>query len=66
MATLDDLAPPGTDRTTGLVIDWRGRRLFAVEPAPHWRVEDGVPHVRILGLGGHPEPGETWVQAAVR
>jgi|Deesub1362B_J571_1020462.scaffolds.fasta_scaffold02898_5 8-oxo-dGTP pyrophosphatase MutT (NUDIX family) len=61
---IQELGSPGTEYTTGLVLKWDGRYLFALEPRSNWL--EGGKRIRYVGIGGHREPGESWVQAVQR
>ena len=63
---IEQLGPPDADHSTGLVLHWRGRLLFAVEPRSHWRDEGDTQLAQFVGIGGHLEPGETWARAVRR
>jgi len=63
---IEQLGPPDADHSTGLLLRWRDRLLFAVEPRDHWRDERDTQLVRFVGIGGHLEPGETWAEAVRR
>jgi 8-oxo-dGTP pyrophosphatase MutT (NUDIX family) len=63
---IEQLGPSDADHSTGLILHWRDRLLFAIEPVHHW--PDGLdgPMARFVGIGGHLEPGETWTEAVRR
>jgi 8-oxo-dGTP pyrophosphatase MutT (NUDIX family) len=63
---IEQLGPPDADHSTGLILRWRGRLLYALEPVHHWNEEQGVLLARFVGIGGHLEPGETWGEAVCR
>jgi 8-oxo-dGTP pyrophosphatase MutT (NUDIX family) len=63
---IEQLGPPNADRSTGLILHWRDRLLFAVEPIHQWRDHPDGPLARFVGIGGHLEPGETWAKAVCR
>jgi 8-oxo-dGTP pyrophosphatase MutT (NUDIX family) len=63
---IEELGPPGADHSTGLILHWRGRLLFAIAPVHQWHDGPGGPLARLLGIGGHLEPGETWAEAVCR
>ena len=63
---IEQLGPPNADHSTGLILRWRGKLLFALEPRRNWRDHDGTPLARFVGIGGHLETDETWVQAVRR
>jgi 8-oxo-dGTP pyrophosphatase MutT (NUDIX family) len=63
---IEQLGPPDADHSTGLILHWRERLLFALEPVHHWHEEGGAPLARFVGVGGHLEPGETWEEAVCR
>lgn len=65
--TLQQWAPPYADWTSGLLLQYDKGYLFALEPPAHWtRDGEGVLHIRVLGIGGHRQPGETWSEAVRR
>lgn len=64
--SIEDLAPPGADRSTGLILNWRGYLLFALEERRNWRDAGPTQIARLIGIGGHLEPGESWAQAVQR
>jgi 8-oxo-dGTP pyrophosphatase MutT (NUDIX family) len=63
---IEQLGPPDADHSTGLILHWRGRLLFAVLPAYQWldAAEGKLAH--FVGIGGHLEAGEDWGQAVRR
>jgi 8-oxo-dGTP pyrophosphatase MutT (NUDIX family) len=57
----------GRDLSTGLVLTYRKRLVFAVDPAARVTADlASVEDLAFVGVGGHLEPGEEWAQAAVR
>lgn len=64
---LREWAPPDADWTSGLLLQYGKGYLFALEPHAHWTwMEEGFPRIRIVGIGGHRAPGETWSEAVRR
>jgi 8-oxo-dGTP pyrophosphatase MutT (NUDIX family) len=63
---IEQLGPPDADHSTGLILHWREKLTFAVLPARQWRDDRGETLAHIVGIGGHLEPGETWVEAVLR
>jgi 8-oxo-dGTP pyrophosphatase MutT (NUDIX family) len=64
---LADLGEPGSELSTGLILTWRRRLVFGVEPraVPLGALgQRGV--AAFVGIGGHLDPGERWEDAAVR
>jgi 8-oxo-dGTP pyrophosphatase MutT (NUDIX family) len=60
------LGPADADHSTGLVLRWRDRLLFALEDRRNWRDRGESQIARLIGIGGHVEAGETWAQAVRR
>jgi 8-oxo-dGTP pyrophosphatase MutT (NUDIX family) len=63
---IEQLGPSNADHSTGLILHWRDRLLFAIEPIHHWQDGSDGPMARLVGIGGHLEPGETWTEAVRR
>lgn len=63
---IQDLGPSDADHSTGLILRWRDRLLFALEDRRNWRNQGDEQIARLIGIGGHLEPGETWAQAVRR
>lgn len=63
---IDELGPPDAEHSTGLILRWRDRLLFALEPHRQWRPGPGAELARFVGIGGHLEPGESWSEAVCR
>lgn len=63
---IQELGPPDADHSTGLVLHWRGRLLFAVLPAYQWHDTTAGKLAHFAGIGGHLEAGESWVEAVRR
>lgn len=64
--SIEDLASPNADRSTGLILHWRDHLLFALEERHNWRDAGSTEIARLIGIGGHLEPGESWAQAVQR
>jgi 8-oxo-dGTP pyrophosphatase MutT (NUDIX family) len=67
--TLDlaSLGGPGSELSTGLILTWRDRLVFGLEPraVPLGAMgQTGV--AAFVGIGGHLDPGERWVDAVAR
>lgn len=61
------LAGPGAELSTGLILTWRNRLVFALEPRAEPLGAQGLAGVSaFVGIGGHLEPGEGWSEAAKR
>jgi len=63
---LGDLPTPDSVLSTGLMLERRGRLLFAVAERDIWRHEEGRLLVPFFGIGGRLEPGESFPAAARR
>lgn len=64
---LEKLAGPAAERSTGLILTWRGRLVFALlMNARPIGVQADQNVSAFVGIGGHLEPGEQWHQAVVR
>ncbi|MGC8837233.1 MAG: NUDIX domain-containing protein [Anaerolineae bacterium] len=64
---LEEWAPPDADWTSGLLLRYEEGYLFALEPHTHWTWDErGIPRIRVVGIGGHRAPGETWSEAVQR
>ncbi len=64
---LADLGGPAAELSTGLILTWRDKLLFALEPAGLPLGAPGRADVlAFTGIGGHLDPGEGWGQAVVR
>jgi 8-oxo-dGTP pyrophosphatase MutT (NUDIX family) len=64
---LRDLSGPGAELSTGLILTWRNRLVFGLEPRAiplGARGQAGVS--AFVGIGGHLDPGEGWGEAARR
>jgi hypothetical protein len=67
--TLDlaELGGSGAELSTGLILTWREKLVFALVPDAlplGGQGQQGV--LAFVGVGGHLDPGESWVQAVVR
>lgn len=61
------LGGPAAELSTGLILTWRKRLVFTLEPAALPLGAQGQPGVSaFVGVGGHLDPGEGWTQAVVR
>jgi 8-oxo-dGTP pyrophosphatase MutT (NUDIX family) len=64
---LEDLAGPGAELSTGLVLTWRRQLVFAFDPRAKALGSQGCEHaLAFVGVGGHLDPGEGWEQAVAR
>jgi hypothetical protein len=64
---LAGLGGPGAELSTGLVLTWRDRLVFGLEPRAVPLGAEGQEGVAaFVGIGSHLDPGERWIDAAVR
>ncbi len=64
---IDDLGDPGAERSTGLILAWRQRLVFAIDSGAEPLGKRGhEPALAFVGIGGHLERGEGWEQAVAR
>jgi hypothetical protein len=64
---LPDLGGPGAELSTGLILTWRDRLVFGLEPRAIPLGAQGREDVAAFtGIGGHLDPGEGWTQAVLR
>lgn len=64
---LPDLGGPGAELSTGLILTWRDRLVFGLEPrAIPLGAQGRFDVAAFTGIGGHLDPGEGWAQAVVR
>jgi 8-oxo-dGTP pyrophosphatase MutT (NUDIX family) len=64
---LASLGGPASELSTGLVLTWRGKLVFGVEPRAVPLGAMGQPGISaFVGIGGHLDPGERWVDAVAR
>lgn len=64
---LSDLGGPNAELSTGLILTWRDRLVFGLDPDAAPLGAQGQPHVKaFVGIGGHLDPGESWSQAVTR
>jgi 8-oxo-dGTP pyrophosphatase MutT (NUDIX family) len=63
---IEELGPADADHSTGLILHWRGRLLFALLPVHQWRETAEGTLAHFVGIGGHLESGEGWVEAVQR
>jgi len=64
---LASLGGPGCELSTGLILTWRGKLVFGLEPRAIPLGAMGQPGIAaFVGIGGHLDPGERWVDAVVR
>jgi 8-oxo-dGTP pyrophosphatase MutT (NUDIX family) len=64
---LASLGGPGRELSTGLILTWRGKLVFGLEPRAIPLGAMGQPDIAaFVGVGGHLDPGERWVDAVVR
>ncbi len=64
---LADLGGPAAELSTGLILTWRDKLVFGLEPHATplgAQGRDGV--AAFTGIGGHLDPGERWTDAVVR
>lgn len=64
---LAELGGPKAELTTGLILMWRDRLVFALEPRAVPLGAQGRDDITaFVGIGGHLNPGEGWGEAAKR
>jgi 8-oxo-dGTP pyrophosphatase MutT (NUDIX family) len=64
---LTTLGGPGAELSTGLILTWRGKLVFGLEPRAIPLGAMGQPGISaFVGIGGHLDPGERWVDAVAR
>ena len=64
---LSGLGGPGAELSTGLILTWRNKLVFGLDPDAIPLGARGHPHARaFVGIGGHLDPGENWSQAVAR
>jgi 8-oxo-dGTP pyrophosphatase MutT (NUDIX family) len=64
---LASLGGPGSELSTGLILTWRDKLVFGLEPRAVPLGAMGQPGIKaFVGIGGHLDPGERWVDAVVR
>ena len=63
---IEELGPPDADHSTGLILHWRDQLLFAVQPADQWHDTAAGRLAYFVGIGGHLEVGESWIEAVRR
>jgi 8-oxo-dGTP pyrophosphatase MutT (NUDIX family) len=64
---LATLGGPAAELSTGLVLSWRGKLVFGLDPrARPLGSRRGSGALAFVGVGGHLEPGEGWRQAVCR
>jgi 8-oxo-dGTP pyrophosphatase MutT (NUDIX family) len=64
---LASLGGPGSELSTGLILTWRDKLVFGVEPRAIPLGAMGQPGITaFVGIGGHLDPGERWGDAVVR
>jgi 8-oxo-dGTP pyrophosphatase MutT (NUDIX family) len=64
---LADLGGPAPELSTGLILTWRNRLVFGLDPRAIPLAERGSRGIlAFTGIGGHLDPGETWTQAVTR
>lgn len=64
---LSDLGGSAAEHTTGLILTWRNRLVFGIEPnARPLGARDAPEAAAFVGIGGHLDPGEGWSEAVIR
>ncbi len=64
---LASLGGPGAELSTGLILTWRDRLVFGVEPRAIPLGAQGQTDIAaFVGIGGHLDPGERWADAVTR
>lgn len=65
--TLAELGGPAAELSTGLILTWHDKLLFALEPnAVPLGCQDRPGVIAYVGIGGHLDPGEHWTDAVMR
>lgn len=52
--------------STGLLVSWQGRLIWAVGQPKHWDATPNGTLIQLIGVGGGQEPGETLPRAVER
>ena len=64
---VSELGGPAAEFTTGLILTWRDRLVFGIEPNARPLGARGVTDaVAFVGIGGHLDSGEGWIDAVTR
>lgn len=64
---LAELGGPAAELSTGLILTWRNKLVFGLEPrAIPLGARGRTDIAAFTGIGGHLDPGESWTQAVVR
>jgi 8-oxo-dGTP pyrophosphatase MutT (NUDIX family) len=64
---LAELGGPGAELSTGLILTWHDWLVFGLEPRAIPLGAQGQAGIAaFVGIGGHRDPGEGWIQAAIR
>ncbi len=64
---LAELGGPAAELSTGLILTWRNKLVFGLEPrAIPLGARGRTDIAAFTGIGGHLDPGENWTQAVVR
>ncbi len=64
---LAELGGPAAELSTGLILTWRNKLVFGLEPRALPLGARGRKDIAAFtGIGGHLDPGEGWTQAVVR
>ncbi len=63
---LADWVEPGGHVTSGLILEYDGRYVFGIEPRFQWNRTGERWTLHYIGIGGHQDPGETWMETVIR